>query len=219
MSTVLRYTIFLFNLVFFITGAALIALGSYMHIHMRNYFDFLGDTGFVNSSIFFIIIGIAIALISFFGCCGACTKNACMMHTFGSLMVLIILVEIGIGITVYFYKDQAEAAILNSMTQGMNNYQPDNITYQGVVKTWDSLQQGYECCGIEKYMDWKNATKFSHGKNVPDSCCHIQVANCGKDKLMDWDTEAIYTTGCVDCFSVPIHQLIFSTVCNLNVTT
>lgn len=167
-----------------------------MHIHMKNYFDFLGDTGFVNSSIFFIIIGVAIALISFFGCCGACTKNACMMYTFGSFMVLIILVEIGLGITAYFYKDKAEAAILNSMNLGMNNYQPDNITYQGVTKTWDSLQQGYECCGIKTYMDWENAS-FSEGKNVPNSCCLIEVSNCGKDMLTSSNVATIYTTGCV----------------------
>ena len=168
-----------------------------MHIHMKNYFDFLGDTSFVNSSIFFIVIGVAIALISFFGCCGACTKSSCMMYTFGSFMVLIILVEIGIGVTAYFYKDPAEAAILHSMVQGMNNYQPDNIEYQGVVKTWDSLQQGYECCGIESYMDWKNATKFSQERNVPDSCCHIQSSNCGINKLVDGNNATIYTMGCV----------------------
>ena len=107
-STLLRYTIFLFNFVFFITGAALIGLGSYMQIHMKNYFDFLGDTGFVNTSIFIIIVGVVVALISFFGCCGACTKNPCMMHTFGSFMLLIIIIEIGLGVTVYIYKEPAE---------------------------------------------------------------------------------------------------------------
>ena len=197
LSTILRYTVFLFNLVFFLTGAALIGLGSYMHIHMKNYFDFLGDTGFVNTSIFFIITGVVIALISFFGCCGACTKNACMMYTFGSFMVLILLIEIGLGVTVYFYKDPAEATILKSMKDGMKNYQPDNIEYQGVVKAWDQLQQGYKCCGIQTYMDWKNATEFSYEKNVPDSCCQIEISGCGINKLVDGKTEIIYTNGCV----------------------
>ena len=195
-STILRYTIFIFNLVFFITGAALVGLGSYMHVHMRNYFDFLGDTGFVNTSIFFIITGIVIALISFFGCCGACTKNACMMYTFGSFMTFIILTEVALGATAYFYEDPAEAAILESMKEGMTNYQPDNMEYQGVVKAWNQLQQGYKCCGIESYMDWKTID-YSHDKNIPDSCCQIEVLNCGVNKLEDGDTDAIYSTGCV----------------------
>ena len=113
-----------------------------MHIHMRNYFDFLGDTGFVNSAIVFIVMGIAITLISFFGCCGACTKNACMMYTFGSFMALIILAEIGVGTTVYLYKDEAEQTITMAMKDGMHNYRPDSIDYQGVTKTWDALLQG-----------------------------------------------------------------------------
>jgi len=196
-STLLRYTIFLFNFVFFITGAALIGLGSYMQIHMKNYFDFLGDTGFVNTSIFIIIVGVVVALISFFGCCGACTKNPCMMHTFGSFMLLIIIIEIGLGVTVYIYKEPAEAAILNSMKEGMKNYQPDNMEYQGVVTAWDNLQQGYTCCGIETYVDWKNATQFSHGKDVPDSCCQIDSQGCGANILMGGSTATIYTTGCV----------------------
>jgi len=200
LSTLLRYTIFLFNFVFFLTGAALIGLGSYMQIHMKNYFDFLGDTGFVNTSIFIIIIGVIVALISFFGCCGACTKNPCMMHTFGSFMLLIILIEIGLGVTVYFYQDQTEAAILNSMKEGMKNYQPENMEYQGVVKAWDNLQQGYKCCGIKEYMDWKNATQFSKGKDVPDSCCKIDVQGCGANMLEGGKTANIYTTGCVSNF-------------------
>jgi glucan phosphoethanolaminetransferase (alkaline phosphatase superfamily) len=192
--------------VFFITGAALIGLGSYMQIHMKNYFDFLGDTGFVNTSIFIIIIGVVVALISFFGCCGACTKNACMMHTFGSFMLGIVLIEIGLGVTVYFYKDQTEAAILNSMKEGMNNYQPDNVEYMGVVNAWDNLQESYQCCGIESYTDWKNATEFSQGRDVPDSCCQTELQNCGKNKLIDGQTETIYTTGCVSKFYTDMEE-------------
>ena len=44
-------------------------------------------------------------LVTFFGCCGVCTENHCMLYIYGTLLSLILLMEVGrnkILFTVYF---------------------------------------------------------------------------------------------------------------------
>ena len=127
------------------------------------------------------------------------------MYTFGSFMALIILAEIGVGTTVYLYKDEAEQTITMAMKDGMHNYRPDSIDYQGVTKTWDALQQGYQCCGIDTYVDWKNATEFSQGRDVPDSCCTNEFVRCGEDALTN-EGKNVYKTGCFKKFTNDLEE-------------
>jgi len=42
-DNMLKYIVFLFNFIFFLTGTALIGIGAYVQIQMKDYFDFLGE--------------------------------------------------------------------------------------------------------------------------------------------------------------------------------
>jgi CD63 antigen len=44
------------------------------------YLDFLGNE-FLSAPMLFIIVGVVIFLVAFFGCCGAIKENNCMMMT------------------------------------------------------------------------------------------------------------------------------------------
>ena len=67
------------NLVFLLCGLALMGGGIYMQVEMADYLDFLGDQA-VSTAIVMIVLGALLALITFLGCCGACTRNKCMMQ-------------------------------------------------------------------------------------------------------------------------------------------
>jgi CD63 antigen len=182
-DSLLKYLIFVFNFFFFLTGVALISVGAYMKIEMANYLNFLDDAYF-NSSILFIILGVVILVIGFFGCCGACTENACMMFTFGSLLAVVVVIEIGVAIAVYVFRNDAHQVITQKMKEGMEHYGtgPD---FQGVTETWNQIQFDLKCCGVENYRDWfsPNITfsKLSGRKDVPDSCCKENTPGCGKN--------------------------------------
>jgi len=195
-DSMLKYIVFLFNFCFFITGCLLIGFGAYVQIEMKSYFDFLG-TPYLNSSIIFIIIGCVILVVAFFGCCGACTENACMLYTYATLMALILLVEIGLAVTIYVFKGDARKFVSDAMQKGMENYGSDD-QYKGVHETWDAIQADFDCCGVESYADWRKVA-FGKGGNAPDSCCRTFTEGCGKDVLnMDNATASahIYTDGC-----------------------
>lgn len=182
-DNMLKYIVFLFNFCFFVTGCILIGVGAYVQIQMKDYFDFLGSP-YLNSSIIFIIIGCVILVVAFFGCCGACTENACMLYTYATLMALILMVEIGLAVTIYIFRGDARQFVSEAMTKGMQNYEVPQGNPQtghgGVTKTWDVVQADFQCCGVESYLDWKNTT-FGAQKNVPMTCCKTPVEGCGND--------------------------------------
>ena len=102
-EVIIKYIVFLFNFVFFLTSVALIGIGAYIQIHMTKYLDFFGNT-YLNSPIILIIIGALMLIVTFFGCCGASTENPCMMYTYGTMLTLILVSLIGVASAVYVYR-------------------------------------------------------------------------------------------------------------------
>merc|ERR1711936_355822 len=61
-----KYLLFAFNLIFLITGLALIVTGCVIQGVYSNYLDFLGDS-FFNTPVLLVVVGCIIFFITFFG--------------------------------------------------------------------------------------------------------------------------------------------------------
>jgi CD63 antigen len=55
-QSLVKYSLFIFNLVFALAGLFLIGLGTYIQIHAKHYLDFLGSS-YINTPIVLIIVG------------------------------------------------------------------------------------------------------------------------------------------------------------------
>jgi len=190
-DVLIKYIVFLFNFVFFLTSVALIGIGAYIQINMTKYLDFLGNT-YLNTSIILIIIGALMLIVTFFGCCGACTENPCMMYTYGTMLTLILLSLIGVAITVYVFRGDAREVITTTMDKSLDNYQQPQ--HDGVTETWNIMQSDFGCCGVSNYTDWKGTPAFDQTNDVPDTCCKVFTEGCGKGAATG--TDKIYKTGC-----------------------
>jgi len=210
-SSTFKFFTFLFNFIFFLVGVAIIGLGSYMAISMKDYFDFLGLSemdGLKNiglSSYIFIVVGVIVTIIAFLGCCAACTENKCMMWTFATLMLIILIAEIGVCVTIILYKGQVKDVTKAAMTKSMNQYNKEES--KGVKKTWDEIQETFSCCGIEKAKgeDWKSAFGFD-SNSAPDSCCQSVSEGCGKNAI---GGDTLWPEGCLAEFDDYIEGNIF----------
>ena len=60
---------------------------------MSDYLNYFDDS-YVNASVLFIVLGAIVLILGFFGCCGACTENSCMMFTFATLLALVVIAEV-----------------------------------------------------------------------------------------------------------------------------
>jgi len=202
-----KYSLFLFNLLFSLSGLFLIIAGGVVQAAYSQYLDFLGDQ-FFSTPMFLIIVGCIIFFVAFLGCCGAIKENHCMTLTFAVLLGVIFLMEIGAGVAAYKLKGQVNDLLYRNMEQGMQNY--NETGFEGVTHTWDGIQHELNCCGTEEYKDWSNVT-FSLNDDVPDSCCLSDVEGCGLGVLKLTQKEAamkIHTEGCLDIFSFKIKNNI-----------
>jgi len=185
----IKYLLFAFNLVFFITGLALIIAGAVIETQFKDYLTFFEGSSFSSAAVVLIVVGCIIFIIGFFGCCGAIKENYCMVMTFAVLLAVIFIAEIGVGIAGFVMRKQVEEKMGSQMLKTMKQY---NATDAGGVRhTWDKMQQQFKCCGVNGYKDWTNQTTMA---NPPESCCKKPTAKCSEN------VADIYTDGCIDGF-------------------
>jgi len=185
-ESIVKYLIFFFNFVLAVAGLSLIGVGAYVHIEANSYLDFL-STSYVNTPIFFIIIGVVIFIVSFFGCCGSLFENKCMIYTYSGLLITIFLLEVGGGISAYLLQDSIQAEISQHMTVAMANYHKPG--YEGVTETWDGMQNTLHCCGVNNSSDWTSSlpnsccdeTPCKFGNAYPHGCLHVVTEMTSKN--------------------------------------
>ncbi|XP_068123752.1 CD63 antigen [Hyperolius riggenbachi] len=181
-----KYLIFLFNLLFWICGVALIGLGIYVQVYLNKSLA-IKSASASGAPIVLIVVGVVIFFISFFGCCGAAKENYCMVTTFAVLLVFIFLIEIAAAISGYVFRNQFQTVYRDSFNSSMANYTHSNTAKEEI----DGIQQTFQCCGGANATDWIGTEQFKT-KGYPDSCCKVIAPDCGKN------VTNIYTTGCFD---------------------
>lgn len=190
-ATTIKYLLFMFNFLFFISGIAVLTIGSIVKAKEPDY-AYIGKDVF-GVSILLIVVGLLVAAIAFLGCCGAVRESRCMLYSFAGLLCLIFVMEFAGGIAAFVYKDALTAEAEKSLNSSIYEY--TNSTGDVVKKQWDEMQSQLKCCGTFNYTDWKNVLK---NDSVPISCCLKEEAKCGDGKVSMVNATGIYTTGCVD---------------------
>lgn len=116
----IKYLLFAFNLIFFLVGIGLIAVGGYVQAQMKDLPGLsLGGASVSGPAIFLIVVGVIVFIIAFFGCCGAVKENYCMILTFSILLVVIFIFEISAGIAAYVLRDRVSTLVQEA--PGFNN--------------------------------------------------------------------------------------------------
>jgi len=201
-SSMLQGLLLVVNLIIFGCGVAVLGGGIYMQVEMSNYLMFL-DNQAVSTATVLIVIGALITLVSFLGCCGSFTSNGCLMKTYGVLLVILLIAEIGTAIAIYVFKGDIKDIINQGMGEARINYGEDKFPAQ--TESWDLVQENFHCCGISGYEDWKNVTSLEPNNAVPDSCCIKVEKTCGYKQLPKAN-DKIYQTGCLDKFEKEIND-------------
>jgi len=188
------------NLIIFVCGVAVLGGGIYMQVEMSKYLDFL-DNQAVSTAIVLIIIGALIALVAFLGCCGSCTSNACLMKTYGALLIILLIAEIGTAVAIYVFKGDVKDLVNTNMKSTLKNYGKED--FPAPTESWNLLQHNFKCCGVTKFGDWLDAEELKIKNSVPDSCCRSETVGCGEglaDKTTTQVEDKIYTNGCLSTF-------------------
>ncbi|KAK7864770.1 hypothetical protein R5R35_012266 [Gryllus longicercus] len=185
----IKYLLFIFNLLFVISGIVIISVGAVVQATYHKYEPILDDS-FFSVPALLIATGSIILIISFFGCCGAVKENHCMTITFSVLLVLIFILELAAGIAGYVLRNRAEDVLQTHLMETMNQY-VENTEY---TTLWDGMQREFECCGVKNASDWN---VVFHNESLPTSCCFGLPGSVGGMNCTSTDVNNVHSEGCL----------------------
>ncbi|XP_006824048.1 tetraspanin-5-like [Saccoglossus kowalevskii] len=226
----LKYTFFVFNVIFWIIGTVIIGVGVWAYtlsneggLNFAQLRDAEADAIivflFANYPLLVIVIGVVIFVLALSGCVGALRENICLLKFFTIVLCLIFVVQMAMGlflfITLQYNTEKFYTKVDDIIISAIQKYRED-INLQELI---DELQQQLKCCGATSFDDWENNIYFncsmeSKGSReacgVPFSCCRLDpeetVINvqCGYDIRKEGMNvergETIYVVGCVTAF-------------------
>ncbi|CAF0720902.1 unnamed protein product [Adineta steineri] len=166
-----KYLLLVLNLIFWLSGAALIVLGVlfFTRPEVQPIVRLFNLTSIPLSSIeitafFIILFGIIIFFVGLFGLCGAIRESRTCLILYIVLVTTILLAELALFTYIAISYEQWHTVIkqrLVSQTKKYNYEHPSQ--YERAV---DYVQSKYHCCGIDSAYDYSDS-------RVPVSCCSI----------------------------------------------
>ncbi|XP_044055260.1 tetraspanin-1 [Siniperca chuatsi] len=175
----------LFNLLIFLGGLTLLAMGIWVSVDGGSFLQLLGPFSsqgmqFVNVGFFCIAIGALLVLLGLLGCCAAHKESKCLLLTFFSIILIIFIAEVAAAVVTLAYSSFAEGILRAWATPALQN---DYGSTPVVTKIWNTTMTELKCCGFTNYTDFVGS-KFEkeNGGNLPPSCCGTNSAACSSDE-------------------------------------
>ncbi|XP_071955826.1 tetraspanin-4-like isoform X2 [Antedon mediterranea] len=206
----LKYLVFVFNLLFFISGIGILATGAVLAKEQGGYGTLLPSIPLASAANLLIATGVIVVIVAFCGCVGAYKENPCLLLTFFMFLLLIFILELAAGIVGFIYRSDVEQYVSTDLMVGLSKYNTTNE--EGLTTAWDKLQDIEKCCGVNNFTDWGNTTLYGNMNSVPPSCCmgDDNTENCGNGVLLQ-RMPNVYTKGCKDAlkddFSKYLYQI------------
>uniref|UniRef100_A0AAQ4QNH8 Tetraspanin n=1 Tax=Gasterosteus aculeatus aculeatus TaxID=481459 RepID=A0AAQ4QNH8_GASAC len=214
-SCCVKYFLFGFNILFWLLGAAFLAVGlwAWAEKGVLSNLSTITDMGGLDPVWLFIVVGGVMFILGFAGCIGALRENTVLLKFFSVFLGLIFFLELTAGVLAFVFKDWLKDQLNFFINNNVKAYR-DDIDLQNLI---DFAQEYWSCCGAHGPDDWDlniyfNCTEPNPSRErcgVPFSCCVKDPAEdvintqCGYDvrlqKELDWQ-KYIHTKGCVGQF-------------------
>ncbi|KAF2358595.1 Tetraspanin/Peripherin [Trinorchestia longiramus] len=194
-----KFFLFVLNFIVFVLGVGVVVLASLI-LSNSNDFKVLLSDGVFTLPIVLLILGLIVMLIGFFGCFGAMRESPCLLYTYATIVLVLLIAQIAVAIYLLVEKDELRGFVGDSMVKVFDGYGRDDTDLTNSI---DASQQTLKCCGVNNYTDWYSGVINSGAvfvNSVPMSCCKL-LNNTGCNTNLDnKDPEnlnsAIYTVGC-----------------------
>lgn len=185
----LKYLLFIFNLLFWLAGGAVMAVGIWTLVDKSDYISLLSSSTYMIAAFILIGAGAVVMFTGILGCCATIREQRALLLVFCVLLLIIFLLEITAGILAYVYYQecfplcyQLNAELRADLKERMvENYQQPGQEH--ITRAIDRLQQDLKCCGSNSSADWRDGawiqTPGANRRLVPDSCCKTPTEHCG----------------------------------------
>ncbi|CAH0556036.1 unnamed protein product [Brassicogethes aeneus] len=158
--TFIKYLLFVFNLIFAISGIGIIVAGAVVLSDVADFHHF-ADNDLLGPPIVLIVAGAIVFVVAFLGCFGAIRESYNLLISFAVLLLVIFVIELACGIAAAVYKTDFQGTFKNTLKQSMANYSENEVERIA----WNNVHKKFKCCGVSGFTDWQS-------QNMPLSCCH-----------------------------------------------
>jgi hypothetical protein len=177
-SKVVKYILFIFNFIFWVTGIVLLGVGIWVLTdpNATHYLQIATvDFGLVKSAaICLIAVGGLVFIVGGLGCCGACKESTACLTGFTALLIFLLIIQVVAVILAGVLHGQILRGLENEMRKTMTqDYGRDGA----VTESWNFIQYERQCCGVGNMSvnDWRNTYWWNETREeyavVPQSCC------------------------------------------------
>ncbi|XP_056907440.1 CD151 antigen isoform X1 [Takifugu flavidus] len=183
----LKYLIFLFNIIFWLAGGAVLAVGVWTLVEKSDYITLLSSSFYSASAYILIAAGAIVIATGIIGCCATLREKKSLLIVYLCLLLCIFLLEIIAGVLAYITYQECFPfcyQLDEDLRQNLKTTMQQKYRHPGeekVTEAVDKLQQEFKCCGSHNYSDWADSVWIQQNERVvPDSCCKTQIALCGQ---------------------------------------
>ncbi|XP_068615611.1 CD151 antigen-like [Brachionichthys hirsutus] len=183
----LKYLLLLFNILFWLAGGAVLAVGVWTLVEKSDYISLLNSSLYSASAYILIVAGVIVIVTGIVGCCATLKEMKSLLIAYLCLLLCVFLLEVIAGVLAYItyqecfplcYQLNEELRQNLKMTMQQKYQQPGE---ESVTQAVDKLQQEFKCCGSHNYSDWTDSVWLQVNENlVPDSCCKTPIELCGR---------------------------------------
>ncbi|XP_065896761.1 tetraspanin-33-like [Dysidea avara] len=219
-NLLIKYLLFVVNLLIWILGGALLAIGIIAELQKEDYGD-VSSSVLASPAIACMTIGSVLFVLGLLGCLGALVEMYYALMLYAILLSILLLAEMGIVIFVFIRRDDSEELVREQLEELIVEYR-NNPDLQNLI---DDIQSDLlECCGIDGPDDWQLNPYFNCSSpslqacSVPFSCCLPEEnsttvnTQCGDGVLEPGNRgnlpNVIYTNGCYEEFEELINDLL-----------
>lgn len=150
---------YLFNLIFFITGIALVSSGSVLSLKFKEWVTFVRNSA-QSVEVFVVMIGILMICVSILGFVALNREAPCMVVIYVLLMAGLFILQLMSAIMGYAVRQNIHDSLEVEMINSINNFNPVNESAWPITKMQEKLQ----CCEIiqapsssaKRYTEWQN---------------------------------------------------------------
>ncbi|XP_065121750.1 tetraspanin-9 isoform X3 [Paramisgurnus dabryanus] len=157
-----KYMMFLFNLLFWLSGCGLLGVGIWLSVSQGSFATFSPSFPSLSAANLVITLGSVVMVTGFLGCLGAIKENKCLLLS---------------------VSENAK----QDLKEGLRLYNTDNNI--GLRNAWNIIQAEWQCCGVTGHTDWHDALQE---KTVPDRCCQEHYRECGRNSTNVFWSQGCY---------------------------